>query len=165
MTRKRSHSEVSSGSSTTSEDEDSTTSENPTAAFFVDLVGTDMVDIHVGRDDEKKLFRDHKKRICAHSSYFKVVSRKAKGSQDSQMNLRSSSICSSKLLALHFAMDSIMTSIRSRHYKKNFYFEAGSIEEIYTNTFRNTQLRAYAIELFVYTLGGDTDEDEKMITN
>ncbi|TEY40742.1 hypothetical protein BOTCAL_0424g00120 [Botryotinia calthae] len=179
MPRKRSHSEVSSDSSTTSEDKDYATNENPTDTSFVDSVGTDMVDIHVGRDEDKKHFRVHKKRICAYSSYFKdcfwkgrrvtrlsdetpklfdviiewVYTGKLRLFKDTISHSESYSLYQlAELLVLPVAMDKIMTFIRGRHYGENFYITAGS-------------LRAYAIELFIYTLRGDTDEDEKVITN
>ncbi|KAF7885916.1 uncharacterized protein EAF02_004425 [Botrytis sinoallii] len=192
MARKRSHSEISSGSSTTSEDKDSTTSENPTAAFFVDSVGTDMVDIHVGRGDDKKLFRVYKKRICTQSSYFKECFKDGKkvsklpfrspklfdmiiewvytGNLDSIEDTTPHSTMYSlyqlaEFIEMPTAMDSIMDLIRSRHYEKDFYIGARSVEDIYNNTCLNSQLRAYAIELFMCNLRGDTDEKEEVISN
>ncbi|TGO18344.1 hypothetical protein BTUL_0010g00130 [Botrytis tulipae] len=192
MTRKRSHFEALSGSSTNSQDTDLTTDKIPTAAFFVDSVGTDMVDIHIGRDDDKKIFHVHKKKICAHSSYFKdffgkgkrvtrlsnvspklfdiliewIYTDKLRLSRKSISNSESYSLYQlAELLVLNAAMDKIMTFIRSRHCKKNFYFKARIIKGIYYNTFWNSQLRAYAIELFFYTLRGDTAEKKKVITN
>ncbi|TGO28419.1 hypothetical protein BPAE_0028g00680 [Botrytis paeoniae] len=175
MTRKRSHSEASSDSPTTSEHEDSTTSEIPTAAFFVDSVGTDMVDIHVGRGKEKKLFRVHQKRICTQSSYFKECFKHGKKVTklpfrspklfDMIINTMYSLYQLAEFIELPAAMDGIMDLIRSRHYEKDFYNGARSVEDIYNNTCLNSQLRAYAIELFVYNLRGDTDEKEEVIPN
>ncbi|TGO33423.1 hypothetical protein BHYA_0247g00130 [Botrytis hyacinthi] len=192
MARKRDHSEVSSGSSKTSEDEDYTTSEIPTANFFVDSVGSEMVDIHVGRGKEKKLFRVHKKRICTQSSYFKECFKSGKkvtklpfrspklfdmiiewvyiGNLDSIEDTTPHSTMYSlyqlaEFIELPTAMDRIMDLIRSRNYEKDFYIGARSVEDIYNNTCLNSQLRAYAIELFVYNLRGDTDEEDEVISN
>ncbi|KAF7893852.1 hypothetical protein EAF00_007366 [Botryotinia globosa] len=192
MTRKRSHSEVSLGSSTTPEYKLSTTRETPTADFFVDSVGSEMVDIHVGRGKEKKLFRVHKKIICAQSSYFKECFQNGKtvtklpfrspklfdmiiewvyiGNLDSVEDTTPHSTMYSlyqlaEFIELPNAMDRIMDSIRSGHYEKDFFIGARSVEDIYNNTCLNSQLRAYAIELFVYNLRGDTEEEDEVISN
>ncbi|KAF5868264.1 uncharacterized protein Bfra_007461 [Botrytis fragariae] len=192
MSRKRSHSDVSSGYSTTSEDKDCANSENLTSPFFVDSVGSEMVDIHVGRGKEKKLFRVHKKRICTQSSYFKECFKN--GKKVTKLPFRSPKLFDmiiewvytgnlhaiedttphstmyslyqlAEFIELPAAMDNIMDLIRSRHYEKDFYIGARSVEDIYNNTCLNSQLRAYAIELFVYNLRGDTDEKEEVIPN
>ncbi|KAF7956183.1 hypothetical protein EAE96_005103 [Botrytis aclada] len=192
MNRKRSHSVISLGSSTTSGDAECASKENITSPFFVDSVGSDMVDIHVGRGKEKKLFRVHKKKICAQSSYFKECFKN--GKEVTKLPFKSPKLFDiivewvytgelhsiddtiphitmyslyqlAEFVELPAAMDSIMDLIRSRHYEKDFYIGARSVEDIYNNTCLNSQLRAYAIELFVYNLRGDTDEREEVISN
>ncbi|KAI9642140.1 hypothetical protein NHQ30_008942 [Ciborinia camelliae] len=74
MSRKRSHSEVSSGSSTTTENGDGASDSNLTiTTSFIDSIGTDMVNIYVGYDGldwDEKLFRVHRKLICRQCPYF-----------------------------------------------------------------------------------------------